>query len=241
MGKKGNRLIGGSVGSILSGIWGVYSLFTAAKDLPANADWLAKMLADPPVYAPWLLFGVCVIFLAWVFWSRDDSSEKSESFVIDQSATGTSSHAIVNNGTMHIGTSLPPTPDSDTSLEQFISTTPLPMTLPDIALNDLLKRIQQTHQILDDGSLEALEKIREIGREIADQMSLRKLATWGRVNGGTLEPLPFEVSRKGFGTGRNTIGEIYHMLQYREVDDMVVNVTDLRFLRAEIDGVWPYD
>lgn len=70
MGKKRNRYLGGGVGALGSGAWGLYSNVTTIKDLPEDAGWIAKMIADPPVYAPWLLFIASVIFLAWVFWDR---------------------------------------------------------------------------------------------------------------------------------------------------------------------------
>jgi hypothetical protein len=67
MARKRNQYIGGGMGTAISGLWGLYSHLTTIKDLPGNADWVTKMLADPPVYAPWLLFGASLLFLAWVF------------------------------------------------------------------------------------------------------------------------------------------------------------------------------
>lgn len=110
--------------------------------------------------------------------------------------------------------------------------------LPDITLNEVIERILRLRSITDDGSAESLAIVREIGRDIGDQMSLRRLSTWGRRR-GTLEPLPFEISRKGIGIGRDAAGKIYHMLQYRDEDDTPHNVTDYRFLKSEIEEVWP--
>ncbi len=78
-------------------------MLTAVKDLPSDADWAAKMITDPPVYAPWLLFGACVFFLAWVFWHRGDGDDVTDRSHIAQTTAGTASHAIVNHGTVNIG------------------------------------------------------------------------------------------------------------------------------------------
>ena len=111
--------------------------------------------------------------------------------------------------------------------------------LPDFALSELLDRIFALNHFVDDGSLESLDKIRGYGQEICDALSLRNLSAWGRMSGGSLERLPIWVSRKGFGLGRNSIGEIVHLLQYTDDNGIIVNVTDFRFLREEIDEVWP--
>ncbi len=112
--------------------------------------------------------------------------------------------------------------------------------MPDITFNELIGRILKLRGLEDDGSPEALAKIREIGREVGDQMSLRKLSTWAR-RGSTLEPLPFEISKKGVGVGRDASGGISHLLQYTDEDGNRHNVMDYRFLKAEIQEVWPDD
>lgn len=97
--------------------------------------------------------------------------------------------------------------------------------LPDITLYEVIERILRLRGKTDDGSADALAIVRDIGRDIGDQMSLRRLFTRARRR-GTLEPLPFEISRKGIGIGRDTTGKIYHMLQYRDEDGTPHNVTD---------------
>lgn len=123
---------------------------------------------------------------------------------------------------------------SDTKIAKF----PGIASLPDITLNEVIDRIMRQRGLVDDGSPEALAIIRDIGRDIGDQMSLRRLSTWGRRN-GTLELLPYEISRKGMGIGRDSKGNIYHHLQYRDESDTIRNVMDFRFLRSEIEVVWP--
>ncbi len=105
MAAKRNRYIGGSMGTLAAGAWGIYSNITTIRDLPDDAGWVAKMIADPPIYAPWLLFGICLIFLGWVFWERKEDEEQDPT--ANQSKThGDNSHAFagtfrdVNIGTV---------------------------------------------------------------------------------------------------------------------------------------------
>lgn len=99
MGRKRNGFLGGGAGAILMGAWGLYSQLTTVRDLPGDAGWVAKMIADPPVYAPWLLFGACVIFLAWVFWRRPENDDGVNGPA--QSTHGAGSHAIGSIKTAH--------------------------------------------------------------------------------------------------------------------------------------------
>ena len=61
------RVVGGA-GSVLGGIWSLYAAFTTAASLPTDAAGLAKMMADPPAYFPYLLLAVGVFVFAWSFW-----------------------------------------------------------------------------------------------------------------------------------------------------------------------------
>lgn len=113
-----------------------------------------------------------------------------------------------------------------------------PPILPDITFNELLDRVMILREVQDDGTGEALKKIREIGREINDEISLRHLSVWGRTK-GVLEPLPHEISKKGTGIGRDSAGNIVHLTQYVDPEGNRKNVEDYRFLKSEIDEVWP--
>lgn len=108
MGRKRNHYINGSVGLVGSGAWGLYSSLTTIRGLPEDAGWIAKMIADPPVYAPWLLFAVCVLFLAWVFWKREEP-EEPQSPTLNQTTSGDGSHAIgsIGNLTLNAASPLP--------------------------------------------------------------------------------------------------------------------------------------
>src|SRR3546814_8243179 len=77
MGKKTKPGIVSGSGALLSAIWIGYSNATAIADLPEQASGFQKMMADPPIYLPWLILGVCVIVLAWSLWpSSDDEPEQ---------------------------------------------------------------------------------------------------------------------------------------------------------------------
>lgn len=57
-----------AIGEGLSGLWGFYSIFTTASDLPKDAGEFAKMMADPPIYLPWIIAATFLVALAWAFW-----------------------------------------------------------------------------------------------------------------------------------------------------------------------------
>ncbi len=118
---------------------------------------------------------------------------------------------------------------------------PKPAPQPDITADDLIARIMKSRGIHDDGSLETLQKIREIGREVGDQMSLRKLTVWARVGGSTLKLLPYELSAKGLGIGRNASKQLNICLQYRDEADEAVWLTDYRFAQSEVGEIWSDD
>lgn len=71
-------IISGS-GTVLSILWGAYSIVKAASDLPKDASEFAKMLADPPMYLPWLILAGSVLILAWSLWPGKISPAPSSS------------------------------------------------------------------------------------------------------------------------------------------------------------------
>jgi hypothetical protein len=90
-------------------LWGVYSAITTAKDIPQDAGWLAKMLADPPVYLPWLMAAIGIVILIWAFvWPSKPSEPESPDITQSPISHGPNSPAIgTNYGPIHIA---PPPP-----------------------------------------------------------------------------------------------------------------------------------
>lgn len=93
----------GGTGSALSGIWSSYAWFNTASALPEDAGAFARMLADPPIYFPYLVLALCVVVLAWSLWPRRDVPEESAPGPIAPVASGPHSSAFgINSGTVNI-------------------------------------------------------------------------------------------------------------------------------------------
>ena len=90
----------GGAGSLLSALWGGYSHFTTIAQLPSDAGALAKMLVDPPIYIPWLIFAACLAALGWSFWPSEQRVDRDEP--LTQKTFGPQSHAISAAGDVHI-------------------------------------------------------------------------------------------------------------------------------------------
>lgn len=235
MANRRNKYLGGGGGTLAAFVWAAYSNFTTAKDLPSDAGWLAKMLADPPVYAPWLLLVCCVAFLAWVFWHRDDPDEKVDGAPVTQNTGGDGSHAIVNHGTINMG-SAPAAMQAEkqavapydigrlnAGLERvLIGDTTLPRDMRLIEVGEHVRDVK-SHKREDETNL-----------EIADVVVERGLHLWGRYSGNPREPIPKTLHRT---------------LQFRYTLDFVTTLglhsvrrtfwEDVLFNRAEVEAVWP--
>lgn len=94
---KRSKYLCGGAGSLAPGVWAGYSTLTTARNLPDDAGWFAKMTADPPIYAPWPLLVVCIIFLAWAFWKGDDLSNFDAD--VSQVTGGSNSPVQFHSGT----------------------------------------------------------------------------------------------------------------------------------------------
>lgn len=96
MGNKTKPTIVGGAGTIGGSVWAAYANYTTASQLPTDAGWIAKMIADPPIYFPWLLIAISVLVLAWTFWPSNDDDDESRgvftsgdaSPIIQQNHTG---------------------------------------------------------------------------------------------------------------------------------------------------------
>jgi hypothetical protein len=93
MGNRRKPGIVSGAGSLLASIWGAYSHATTLADLPNDAGEIAKMMADPPAYMPWLILAGSVIVLAWSLWpskpgDTPDPLEKSSGDTFTQNHSG---------------------------------------------------------------------------------------------------------------------------------------------------------
>lgn len=68
----------GAIGTTATLIWKLYSNLTTAAQLPSDAGALAKMLADPPVYLPWMILVGFVLLLGWSFWPKKKHASDEE-------------------------------------------------------------------------------------------------------------------------------------------------------------------
>lgn len=70
--EKPKALGGGGTG--LGLLWGAYSIVTTAKGIPEDAGWFVRMIADPPIYLPWLVAAIGLVVIIWAFfWPSNDS------------------------------------------------------------------------------------------------------------------------------------------------------------------------
>jgi hypothetical protein len=91
---KPKALGGGGTGAGL--LWGAYSTVTT----PEDAGWLAHMLAEPPVYLPWLVAAIGIVVIIWAFfWPSEDEVPDASG----NSTTGNDSPIILqtNSGGGH--------------------------------------------------------------------------------------------------------------------------------------------
>ena len=225
---------------MLSGLWLAYSSFRTAKDLPADAGWLAEMLADPPLYAPWLLLAVCIVFLAWVFWHREDSDSGDGGPAITQETKGDSSHAIVNHGTINMNAAAPaalqpekPAPpvhhlSGQPGLARFVS-----KPEPDLPLTGVLVRVYSVLGPVPKDVAGLLKFYQKVDNLIADKVSVMGLHTWGRLQ-GALMPLSVEAWQLGVFSHKTAF-----LIAPAPYNDDGVSYYDLHFCKHEIDKIWP--
>lgn len=75
MGQKTKPRITSGATAALSGAWGWYAHITTAASLPQDAHKLEVVMADPPVYLPWVIFAISVLVLGWSLWPSDDKED----------------------------------------------------------------------------------------------------------------------------------------------------------------------
>lgn len=94
--------ITGGTGTVLSAIWSAYALFTTASQLPGDAGAASRMLADPPIYLPYLILAFSVVVLAWSFWPAAEGPSTETEGPISQRATGNNATQIGKAETVNI-------------------------------------------------------------------------------------------------------------------------------------------
>lgn len=73
-----NRTVGGFLWTGISAVWSTYAYLTAANQLGTDAGEVATMIADPPIYLPYLATIAGMVFLAVLFSKREGGSAKAE-------------------------------------------------------------------------------------------------------------------------------------------------------------------
>lgn len=254
---KRNKYIGGGTGTVLAGVWAAYSKFTTARDLGDDAGWLAKMLADPPAYAPWLLVLACVLFLAWVFWKRDDADDEPSNLSQKTKGHGSPNFGSVNGPvTVNYGAQHEDrhetkpaknrpnlsTPGVLEGLERALTGTQqsnppgldryIREPRPDFLLNGLLVKVYKALGPVPRGRSERDEFHRRVDLEIADQVSQNDMHVWGRYDDKPLQQI---------GSYWND-GSFKHLDKSLFVDRSYgprTRFTDLHFWKHEVDKIWP--
>lgn len=233
MGRKRNKYLGGSAGTLIAGAWGLYSTFTTAKDLPEDVGGLAKMIADPPVYAPWLLFAVGVLFLTFVCWRRDIDEEEPSPSLLQQLGQGhvsqniNASHSTINIGN---GPSLEELPGEVSAREQAVATRRPPKG--DTDLRDIVDRILDRDGKKNLRGQELRNYIREIGHEIMDVITREELTIWARMGSRGREVMsPYDLQQAEINLLKSSLSVpgSWSAIEY----------TDVQFVSAEVDKIWP--
>lgn len=235
-------MLGGGVGGALTGAWGVYSTITTAKDLPADAGWIAKMIADPPVYAPWLLFAFCAVFLAWVLWFRPDQESDGDTTTTTTETRGPGSPAFGSvSGNVNIYNGDAPkepapepakSPWDDPSFSLTAPQLPAPPPRADMPLKDVAFRIMDALGINPDSGTNVMEGLRKIDLALADAIVHEKLTVWARF-------ASFPIKVLGHHDLRHVIVETRRNVIKIPNDWHVNEYTDVGFVKAEIDRAWP--
>jgi len=143
--------IAGGAGTLLASIWSAYANLATAAQLPQDAGALARMLADPPIYLPYLVLAASTLVLAWSLWPHPDSDR-------DKNTARANSHRTQGPNSPNLGGSTfqgpvtfypppaerepekapPPQEPSIASMGHAVPLRPLPAPLPDLPLIGLL-------------------------------------------------------------------------------------------------------
>lgn len=257
MGNRRNKYIGGWSGALLAGPWSAYSAFTTVKDLPADAGWVARMLADPPVYLPWLLFAASVVFLAWVFWKRDDGPAEPGADSPQTATTyGANSPALsgdMRGATFNIHSAPaavqqprdphgrpPHAPEDRPKRSMRISqdwrraSSGLPPREPDFKMSQVVAMLRERRGPVPSGITRRREFWRQIGLEIADKVVLREMLVWGRIGDRAIQQIDYaNLEGATFNAQAHTVSFLSAYAMERTV------YQDVGFNREQVMEAWP--
>lgn len=204
-------------------------------------------MADPPVYAPWLLFGICVIFLAWVFWRRDYPDEGPSSPEIRQTTHGRNSPnigSITGNPTFNYAPPNPPAVQERKDPYGFRSPgekrpttkiSPEDTRKPDTNLAQLISHID--HAIQSPPGVETEdEQVAWLELHLMDKASLEDLAIWARRGHSSLSRMHLLAAGCFTLDIRNGILTRHRSDQSPFFGD---RYTDLHFSSVDMNKLWP--
>lgn len=226
--------VAGPGGGTLALLWGVYSNVTTIVELPDKAGAFAKLLADPPVYLPWLFLGAFVLVTVWAFWPNANETVLPEPAT--QSSTG--SHSV-NIGTNHgpVTVASPPPAATQPAKSPYGSGRPpmeisrdatrgadkLPPLRPDCPLASLVPLVlAKITPNTDD---------RAINLAIADWAHIDEASVWGRNGDKPLQKIPKSLLRQASFDYRR--GKLSYQGTFSPI-----TLTDIQFNSAQVEEYW---
>lgn len=225
-------------GTALSAVWSAYAAFTTASALPSDATRAADLLADPPIYLPWLVLVSCVIVLAWSLWPRPDEPEPDANGVSQKARD----HAtqIGNARDVYIGHPPPPALQeqkrpvpSPRPRSRGITARQFPEPEPNLPMKGMLGRVYKAvapHPRPE--NFDGAELLRKVNLEIIDKITRYKMHVWGRVGDFGLD-LISEYDLK-YATVNHVRQEIVVAGEWS-----TCTYTDIHFDRREVNERWP--
>jgi hypothetical protein len=226
--------VAGPGGSAVALLWGLYSNTTTLVELPDKAGTFAKLLADPPVYLPWMFLGAFVIVAIWAFWPS--STEPVAPRSASQSSSG--SHSV-NIGTNHgpVTVASPPPAATQPARSPYGSGHP-PINISTNAMRgaEKLPPLRPNYRLTKLGStvaanIEPPTEDRAINLAIADWVVQEKVTVWGRYEDLPLEEVyaaDLKNAKFDFRKGIVRYANDYH----------VITLTDVQFNKSEVDSYW---
>lgn len=226
--------VAGPGGGTLALLWGVYSNVTTIVELPDKAGALAKVLADPPIYLPWLFLGAFVLVTVWAFWPSAAETVLPEP--ASQSSTG--SHSV-NIGTNHgpVTVASPPPAATQPGRSPYGSGRPpmrvsadavrgaekLPPLRPNFTLASLVPLVE--------GNIAPGSDDRSINLAIADWVVQYGVSVWGRYEDQPIQKIHATYLKNArFDHRRNN-------LKYA-TDWHSLTMFDVQFNKSEVDEYW---